>query len=35
MVKDTRHVGDFTRWKEHGTYQKAFDSLLRDPKAGA
>ena len=26
----TRHIGDFTRWKEHDTYQKAFDRLLRD-----
>ncbi|MGB8645392.1 MAG: toll/interleukin-1 receptor domain-containing protein [Anaerolineae bacterium] len=26
----TRHIGDFTRWKEHDEYQKAFAVLLRD-----
>lgn len=35
LVKDTRHVGDFTRWKEHDSYRKAFDRLLRDLKAEA
>lgn len=25
LVKDTRRVGDFTRWKEHDPYRKAFD----------
>ena len=25
-----RHIGDFTRWKEHDSYQKSFDRLLRD-----
>ena len=35
LVKDTRHVGDFTRWKEHDSYQKAFGRLLRDLRAGA
>jgi len=34
-IRRTRHVGDFTRWKEHDPYQKAFDRLLRDLKAGA
>jgi uncharacterized protein YjbI with pentapeptide repeats len=34
LIKNTRHVGDFTRWKEHDSYQKAFDRLLRDLKAG-
>ena len=24
---------DFTRWKEHDSYRKAFDRLLRDLKA--
>ncbi len=27
--------GDFTRWKDHDFYQKSFDRLLRDLKAGA
>ena len=35
LIKDTRHVGDFTRWKEHDSYQRAFERLLRDLKAGA
>ena len=34
-IRRTRHVGDFTRWKEHDSYQKAFERLLRDLKAGA
>lgn len=33
LLKNTRNVGDFTRWKEHDSYQKAFDRLLRDLKA--
>lgn len=32
-IRRTRHIGDFTRWKEHGPYQKAFERLLRDLKA--
>ena len=30
-----RHVGDFTRWKKHDCYQRAFERLFRDLKAGA
>jgi hypothetical protein len=26
----SRHIGDFTRWKNHDAYQKALDRLLRD-----
>jgi uncharacterized protein YjbI with pentapeptide repeats len=33
LIKDTRHVGDFTDWKDHDSYRKAFDRLLRDLKA--
>lgn len=33
-VRRTRHIGDFTRWKDHDSYQKAFDRLLSDLKAG-
>jgi hypothetical protein len=33
-VRRTRHIGDFTRWKDHNSYQKAFERLLRDLKAG-
>jgi hypothetical protein len=29
-IKSTRHIGDFTRWKDHDEYQKAFARLLRD-----
>jgi hypothetical protein len=25
----SRHIGDFTRWKEHDAFQKALDRLLR------
>lgn len=32
-IRRTRHIGDFTRWKGHDSYQKAFDRLLRDLKA--
>jgi hypothetical protein len=35
LIKDTRHVGDFTRWKGRDSYQEAFERLLRDLKAGA
>jgi hypothetical protein len=30
----TRHIGDFTQWKNHASYQKAFERLLRDLKEG-
>ena len=33
-VRRQRHIGDFTRWKDHDAYSKAFDCLLRDLKAG-
>jgi hypothetical protein len=34
-IRSSRHIGDFTRWREHTTYQKALDRLLRalKPKA--
>jgi hypothetical protein len=32
-IRRTRHIGDFTKWKDHDPYQKAFDRLLRDLKA--
>jgi hypothetical protein len=35
LLKNTRNVGDFTRWKEHDSYQKAFERLLRDLQARA
>jgi uncharacterized protein YjbI with pentapeptide repeats len=33
-IRRTRHIGDFRNWKDHGSYQKAFERLLRDLKAG-
>ena len=33
LLKNTRNIGDFTRWKNHDAYQKAFDKLLHDLKA--
>jgi hypothetical protein len=35
LVRNTRNIGDFTRWKRRDTYQKALDRLLRDLKAEA
>jgi uncharacterized protein YjbI with pentapeptide repeats len=32
-LRRTRHIGDFTRWQDHASYQKAFERLLRDLKA--
>ena len=32
-IRRQRHIGDFTQWKEHDAYQKAFDRLLQDLKA--
>jgi hypothetical protein len=34
-LRRTRHIGDFTEWKDHDSYQKAFERLLRDLKAEA
>jgi hypothetical protein len=34
-IRRTRHIGDFTRWKEHDAYQQAFQRLLRDLAAPA
>ena len=28
-----RHIGDFTKWKDHDAYKTAFGRLLRDLKA--
>lgn len=34
-IRRSRNIGDFRRWKNHDTYSKAFERLLRDLKAGA
>ena len=31
-VRRQRHIGDFTRWKDHDAYLKALERLLRDLK---
>ncbi len=33
LIRRTRHIGDFTSWKEHDSYQQAFARLLRDLQA--
>jgi hypothetical protein len=33
LVRNTRNIGDFSRWKRHDAYQRAFNRLLRDLKA--
>ena len=33
LIRNTRNIGDFRRWKTHDVYQKAFDRLMRDLKA--
>ncbi len=34
-IRRTRHIGDFSRWKNHDSYQAALERLLRDLKAAA
>ena len=31
-IRRMRNIGDFTRWKDHDSYSKVFDRLLRDLK---
>jgi hypothetical protein len=33
LIRRTRHIGDFTGWKEEESYQKALERLLRDLKS--
>jgi uncharacterized protein YjbI with pentapeptide repeats len=33
LIRRTRHIGDFTEWKDSDSYSKAFERLLRDLKA--
>jgi hypothetical protein len=35
LLRGQRHIGDFTRWKEHDAYQKALERLRRDLKVEA
>ena len=32
-IRRTRHIGDFRRWKDHDSFQKSLDRLLRDLKS--
>lgn len=32
-IRRTRHIGDFRNWKDHDSFKKAIDRLLRDLKA--
>jgi uncharacterized protein YjbI with pentapeptide repeats len=34
-VRRSRHIGDFREWKNHDSYKKAFERLVRDLKAEA
>jgi uncharacterized protein YjbI with pentapeptide repeats len=34
-VRRSRHIGDFRDWKNHDSYRKAFERLMRDLKAEA
>ena len=31
-IRRTRHIGDFTNWKDHDSFKKSFERLLRDLK---
>ena len=32
-IRRTRHIGDFTKWKDHDKYQKSLARLIRDLQA--
>ena len=32
IIRNNKHIGDFTKWKNHDEYKIAFDRLLRDLK---
>ena len=34
-IRRTRHIGDFTNWKDHDAYKEAFDRLIDDLKQQA
>jgi hypothetical protein len=34
-IRRTLNISDFTNWKNHGSFQKAFNRLLLDLKAEA
>jgi hypothetical protein len=32
-IRRTRHIGDFRGWKDHDSYRKSFERLMRDLEA--
>ena len=32
-IRRSRHIGDFSRWKDHDSYLRGFERLLRDLEA--
>jgi hypothetical protein len=34
LIRNSRNIGDFSKWKNPEAYGKALDRLLRDLKAG-
>ena len=32
LLRGQRNIGDFTRWKEHDSYRKSFERVLKDLK---
>jgi hypothetical protein len=34
-IREGTFISDFSNWKDHDSYAKVFDRLLRDLKAGA
>jgi len=34
-IRRTRHIGDFSKWKDHDAYTRVFDRLMRDLRSDA
>jgi hypothetical protein len=32
-IRRSRHIGDFSAWKDHDSYRRGFERLLRDLEA--
>jgi hypothetical protein len=32
LIRNTPHIGDFTKWKDHDSYQRSFERRLLDLK---
>jgi hypothetical protein len=35
LLRGQRNIGDFSRWKEHNSYQNSFERLMRDLRVDA